>query len=47
MERHNKIHDGVTNLASKTLTPMHVHEDPKIYTGRAVCGGKEKLKRSP
>ena len=24
-----------------------MHDDPKIYTGCAMCGGKEKLKRSP
>ena len=41
-ERHNEIRDGVTELAGKAFTPAHVHEDPKIFTGRAVCGWKSK-----
>ena len=27
---HNKIHDGVDDLASKTFSPTHVRDDPKI-----------------
>ena len=44
MERQNDLCDGVTDLARKSFNPMHVHDDPKIYTGRAVQGGEEKLK---
>ena len=47
MSRHNKLCDGVSDLAIKAFTPMHVHDDPKIYTGRAVQGGKDKLKGYP
>ena len=47
MACHNKICDGVTNLARKTFTPTHVCEDPKIYKSCAMCGGKGKLKGSP
>ena len=38
---HNKLCDGVTNLVSKSFTPTHVRDEPKIYTGCAVHGGKE------
>ena len=46
MARHNEIFDGVSDLASKASTPTHVCDDPKIYTGCAVCGIKDKLKGS-
>ena len=47
MARQKNILDGVADLARKSFTPTHVRDDPKIYTGRAVHGGKEKLKGSP
>ena len=47
MSRHNDLCDGVSDLVIKAFTPMHVHDDPKIYTGRAVQGGKDKLKGHP
>ena len=34
--RHNKLRDGVADLASKAFTPSHVRDDPLIYSGRAV-----------
>ena len=36
MARHNKIRDGVADLADKAFTPSHVRDDPLIYSGRAV-----------
>ena len=47
MTRHYKLCDGVTNLARKTFIPMHVHDNPKIYTSRVMRGGKDKLNGSP
>ena len=35
-ERHNDLCDGVADLASKYFTPMHMLEDPKMFTYRAV-----------
>ena len=43
--RHNKLPDEVADLAGKYFTPMHVHYDPKIFTGRTVRRGKDKTKR--
>ena len=37
--RHNKLCDGVADLAGKAFTHMHVRNNPKIFTGRAVRGG--------
>ena len=34
--RHNKLRDGVADLAGKAFTPFHVRDDPLIYSGRAV-----------
>ena len=45
--RHNNLHDGLSELASKDFTPVHVRDDPNIYTGRAVRGGTDNLKGSP
>ena len=45
--RHNELRDDVSDLASKAFNPTHVHEDPKIYTVRDMCGGGDKLKGSP
>ena len=42
-EHHNDIRDGVSYLASKPFTPKHVHNNPKIHTGRSVQGGEDKL----
>ena len=47
MAHHNEIRDGFANLTRKAFTPTHMCDDPKIYTGRAVRGGKDKLKGSP
>ena len=45
--RHNRLCDGVSDLASKAFNPMHVRDDPKIYTHCVVRGGKDKIKGSP
>ena len=42
----NELCDGFFNLESETFTTTHVRDDPKIYTGWAVFGGKDKLKGS-
>ena len=47
MAHHNKLRDGVAYLASKAFIPTNVHDDPKIYTGRAVRGWKDKIKWPP
>ena len=44
MARHNELHDGVADLASKDFTPTHVRDDSKIFTGRSVRGGKYRAK---
>ena len=31
---HNKLYGGVADLVRNVFTPMHVHDIPKIYTGR-------------
>ena len=41
---HNKLLDGVSDLARKVFTPMHVHDDPKTYTCCDMHGGKDKVK---
>ena len=46
MASHNKLRDGVANLVSNAFTPTYFLCN-KIYTGRNVRGGKEKLKGSP
>ena len=38
--RHNELRDGVADIAIKTFTLMQVREDPQIYTGHPVHGGK-------
>ena len=40
MARYNELCDGVTNLTSKAFTPMHVREDPKVYTGCVIMDGR-------
>ena len=40
--RHNELRDGVEDLADKALSPAHVHENPLIYSGRAMSGTKSK-----
>ena len=47
MARHNKLHDGVSDLDIKAFTHTHMHYDPKIYTGHTVNGKKDKLKGFP
>ena len=34
--RHKDLRDKVVDLAGKTFTPSHMHDDPLIYSGRAV-----------
>ena len=46
-DHHNDLRDRFSDLASTAFTPIHVLGDPKIYTGCAVRGGKDKLKGSP
>ena len=38
--RHNKLRDGVADLAGKAFTPSHVRDDPSIYSGRAMSRTK-------
>ena len=38
MARHNKLRNGVNDLAGKAFTPN------QFFTGRSVCGGKAKAK---
>ena len=38
--RHNELHDGVADLASKAFTPSHVRNHTLIYSGRAVSRTK-------
>ena len=47
MAHHNNFCDKVSDLAIKSFTPTHVREDPKIYAGFTVHGGKDKIKGSP
>ena len=44
MACHNELRDGVANLAGKAFTPTYVHNDPKIFTARAMGGGGAKEK---
>ena len=41
---HNKLCDGGADLAGKAFNPAHMHNDPRIFTGRDVRGGKAKAK---
>ena len=45
--RHNKLCDGISDLASKAFTPRHLRDDPKVCTGSAMHGGKYNLKGPP
>ena len=36
----NNLHDGFSDLAGKAFTPLHVRNDPLIYSGHAVREGK-------
>ena len=38
--RHNEFQDGVADLAVKDFTTADVRDDPKIFTGRAMRGGR-------
>ena len=44
--RLNEIYDGVADLASKAFTIIHMRNDPKIYIGCAMSGGKDNIKWS-
>ena len=33
MTCHNEIHGGVADLTGKSLTPLHMRDDPLIYPG--------------
>ena len=44
MARHNELCDGVADITDKVFTPMHMHENPKMFTGCAMHGGKAKAK---
>ena len=44
MARHNELRDGVVDHVGKAFIPAHVRDDSKIFTGRAVWGGKPKPK---
>ena len=44
---HTNLLDGVANLSGKAFIPTHMCDNPKIYTGRSVHGGKNNLKYSP
>ena len=35
--RHNKLRYSVSNLAGNSFIPTHMRNDPKIFTGCAVC----------
>ena len=37
---HNKLRNGVADLAGKAFTPVHMRDNPKIFTGRVVWGGR-------
>ena len=37
---HSELRDGVADLAGKTFYPAHVRDNPKIFTGCAVLGGR-------
>ena len=41
---HNKLCDGVAKLAGKTFTLRHMRNDPEIFRGLAMHGGKAKAK---
>ena len=34
--RHNQLRERVSDLTGKAFTPSHVHDEPLIYSGRAV-----------
>ena len=43
--RHNDLCDWVSNFAEKAFTPADMPDDPKIFTGRAVQGGRKNSKQ--
>ena len=47
MARQNRLWGGVADHARKDFTPTHVGDNPKIYTGCAMSGGKDNLKGYP
>ena len=42
MARHNNLCDKFADLAGKAFIPTHVRDNPKIFIGCAVRGGKSK-----
>ena len=42
MARHNELRDGVAKFVGKDFTPAHMRDDPKIFTGCGMWGGKAK-----
>ena len=38
--RHTELRDGFTDLAGKSFTPAHVRDNPKIFTGPYLRGGR-------
>ena len=43
MSCHNKLRDGVTDLAGNDLTPTHVYDDHLIHSGRNMKSGRSQL----
>ena len=41
---HNELRGGVADLTGKAFTPVHVCDNPKIFTVCAVRGGEAKAK---
>ena len=41
---HNDLRYGVSNLVVKAFTPAHMRDEPIIFTGHYVRGGKAKSK---
>ena len=44
MARHKELRDGDYDLSGKAFTPTHVHDNPAIFTGRAVFVREAKAK---
>ena len=40
MARHNELRDGVAKFIVRAFTPVHVRDDPEIFTGRGMWGGE-------
>ena len=44
---HNELRDGVADLSGNTFAHTQVRDNPKIYIGCTVSGGKDNLRGSP